>query len=58
MKEYTRNLIRNIAIVGHGKSGKTSLTDTLIFNAGYAKRIGKVDEGTSLIDFEVEDEYK
>ena len=45
MKEYTRNLIRNIAIVGHGKSGKTSLTDTLIFNAGYAKRIGKVDEG-------------
>lgn len=55
MKEYTRNLIRNIAIVGHGKSGKTSLTDTLIFNAGYAKRIGKVDEGTSLIDFEVEE---
>ena len=55
MKEFTRNLIRNVAIVGHGKSGKTSLTDTLLFNAGYAKRIGKVDEGTSLIDYEVEE---
>lgn len=55
MKEYSSNHIRNVAIVGHGKSGKTSLLDTMIFNAGHTKRFGKVDDGTSVSDFEVEE---
>ena len=55
MKDYASEFIRNVAVVGHGKTGKTSLLDACIFNTGIAKRIGKVDDGTSLLDFEPEE---
>ena len=55
MKEYTSEFIRNVAVAGHGKTGKTSLLDACIFNSGAAKRLGKVDDGTSLLDFEAEE---
>ena len=48
--------IRNIALAGHGASGKTSLADALLFTAGATDRRGSVDDGTSLSD--VEDEEK
>lgn len=48
--------IRNIALAGHGASGKTSLADALIFAAGAVVRRGSVDDGTSISD--VEDEEK
>ena len=47
--------IRNIAIVGHGGTGKTYLADALVFAAGATNRLGKVDDGSSLFDFEPED---
>jgi len=47
--------IRNIALAGHGSSGKTSLGDALLFRAGVTNRLGKVDDGTSFLDFD-EDE--
>jgi len=55
MKDYTSEFIRNVAVAGHGKTGKTSLLDACIFNSGAAKRLGKVDDGTSLLDFEAEE---
>ena len=55
MKEYASEFIRNVAIVGHGKTGKTSILDACIFNSGAAKRLGKVDDGTSLLDYEAEE---
>ena len=55
MKDYTSEFIRNVAVAGHGKTGKTSLLDACIFNTGVAKRLGKVDDGTSLLDFEPEE---
>ena len=47
-KEYTTDRIRNIAVLGHGGAGKTSLVDALCFVAGTSKRHGNVDEGTAL----------
>ena len=55
MKDYASEFIRNVAVAGHGKTGKTSLLDACIFNTGVSKRLGKVDDGTSLLDFEPEE---
>jgi elongation factor G len=47
-KEYTTDRIRNVAVLGHGSCGKTSLIDALCFVAGSSKRHGSVDEGNAL----------
>jgi elongation factor G len=49
------NLVRNVGLFGHGKSGKTSLAEALLFTAGKTNRLGKVDEGSSAMDFEPEE---
>ncbi|MDF1577442.1 MAG: elongation factor G [Desulfobulbales bacterium] len=49
------NLVRNVVLFGHGKSGKTSLAEALLFTAGKTNRLGKVDEGSSVMDFEPEE---
>ncbi len=51
MKEYKVNDIRNIAFIGHGGSGKTSFTELMLFTAGETNRIGKVEEGNTVSDF-------
>ncbi|HMS03590.1 MAG TPA: GTP-binding protein, partial [Gemmatimonadaceae bacterium] len=50
MREYDSKGIRNVAVVGHGGSGKTSLVDALCFAAGSGKRHGQVKDGTALTD--------
>jgi elongation factor G len=50
MREYRGSEIRNIAVVGHGASGKTSLVDALAFVSGSSKRHGSVADGTTLTD--------
>lgn len=47
--------IRNTVILGHGNSGKTTLAEALLFTAGAVNRLGKVDDGTSVMDFEAEE---
>jgi len=47
-KEYSTDRIRNVAVLGHGGSGKTSLIDSLCFVSGTSKRHGNVDEGQAL----------
>ncbi len=50
MREYKSQEIRNVAVVGHGASGKTSLVDALAFVSGSSKRHGLVKDGTTLTD--------
>src|SRR5438045_6982777 len=50
MREYKGSEIRNIAVVGHGASGKTSLVDALAFVSGASKRHGSIKDGTTLTD--------
>ena len=51
MKDYASTAIRNVAVVGHGGSGKTSLVDALAFVAGSSKRHGRVKDGSALTDY-------
>lgn len=51
MREYTSDAIRNVAVVGHGACGKTSLVDALAFVAGSSKRHGSIKDGTALTDY-------
>jgi elongation factor G len=55
MKVYDAANIRNIAVVGHTGSGKTQLTSAILFDAGMVNRLGKVDEGNTVTDFDEEE---
>src|SRR5712691_5252090 len=60
MRVYKTPEIRNVAVIGHGASGKTSLVDALAFVAGTSKRHGSVKDGTALTDYtadEIERKY-
>jgi elongation factor G len=55
MKVYQTKEIRNVGIVGHGDVGKTSLVAAMLFDTGATSRLGRVDDGTTVTDFD-EDE--
>ena len=57
MKVYESKDIRNVGVVGHGDSGKTTLTAGLLFSAGAVNRLLRVDEGNTITDFD-EDEIQ
>lgn len=55
MKSYPTENIRNIVLVGHGGSGKTSLAEAMLFRSGAITRMGKVTEGNTTCDFDEEE---
>jgi elongation factor G len=55
MKVYGTKEIRNVGIVGHGDAGKTSLVAAMLFDAGATPRLGRVDDGTTVTDYDEEE---
>jgi elongation factor G len=55
MKEYRTAQIRNIALVSHNGAGKTTFTERMLFNTGVTTRMGRVESGTTVSDFEEEE---
>ena len=54
MRVFDAPAIRNVALAGHSGAGKTQLASALLFTAGAVNRLGKVDEGTTVTDYDEE----
>lgn len=52
---FSPDKIRNVAIIAHGDAGKTSLVEAMLFRCGLIKRLGRVDKGTTLCDYDPEE---
>jgi elongation factor G len=55
VKVYEGANIRNVALVGHGHAGKTSLVSALLYTAGATQRMGRVDDGSAITDYDEEE---
>ncbi len=56
--KYASNTIRNILVAGHAGCGKTTLTEALLYKAGSLERVGRVEDGTTVSDFDPEEEKR
>jgi elongation factor G len=52
MKEYATENIRNLALIAHGGTGKTSLSEAMLFNTGAISRLGRVEDGNTTSDYD------
>ncbi|MCH7998608.1 MAG: elongation factor G [Chloroflexi bacterium] len=58
MKEYPPEKIRNVTIVGHGSTGKTSLSEAMLFASGATTRLGRVEDGTTVSDWDPDEQKR
>jgi len=58
MKEYPPDKVRNIALIGHGSTGKTSLAEAMLFASGATTRLGRVEDGTTVSDWDPDEQKR
>ena len=58
MKDYNYKNLRNVGLIGHGATGKTSLAEALLFYTNNTDRLGKVEDGTTVMDYEQEEKKR
>lgn len=58
MKEYTTDFIRNVALASHSSSGKTMLVEAFLHFTGATTRLGRIEDGTTVADFEEEEQRR
>src|SRR6266545_1770175 len=58
MKDYPAEKIRNVALVGHSGTRKTSLAEALMFSAGATNRLGKIEDGSTLSDWDPDEQKR
>jgi elongation factor G len=55
MQDYTVGRLRNVVLLSHGGAGKTSLAEAMLYDSGAANRLGRVDDGSTVSDFDAEE---
>ncbi len=55
MKDYTVEMLRNVCLMSHGGAGKTTLAEAMLYNTGVLDRFGKVNDGTTTMDYDPEE---
>ena len=58
MQTYKYEKIRNVAILGHGSCGKTTLVEAMAYTTGITKRLGRVEEGNTISDYDKEEQKR
>lgn len=58
MKDYQTNQLRNICLIGHGSTGKTTLAEAILYDCKEIDRIGKIEEGTTTLDYDAEEKKR
>ena len=58
MKTYSTDKIRNVALLGHSSCGKTTITEALLFNTKVTNRMGKIEDGNTVSDFDKEEKER
>jgi elongation factor G len=58
MKEYATEKLRNVALLGHGSSGKTTFAEAMLFASGGSSRMGKVEDGNTVSDYDDEEKRR